>query len=123
MAERTRSAEEARRRRPDRCAHGTAASKVSGGRAHRLLVSCFGQPLWLLTSAWLTVLEKRVDWSALPATFRHICRRKFLEERSREARAELEDFDRRRRERQAEQRRLWQQQEQQEQQREKERER
>lgn len=48
--------------------------------------------------------------------------RKFLEERSREARAELEDFDRRRRERLAEQRRLWQQQEQ-EQQREKEKER
>lgn len=37
--------------------------------------------------------------------------RKYLEERSREARAELESFDRRRRERQEEQQRLWRQQE------------
>ena len=38
-------------------------------------------------------------------------RRKYLEERSREARAELESFDKRRRERQAEQQRQWKQQE------------
>lgn len=37
--------------------------------------------------------------------------RKYLEERSREARAELEEFDKRRRERQAEQQRLWREQE------------
>lgn len=56
--------------------------------------------------------------ACLPA---RLWRRKYLEERSREARAELEEFDRRRREREAQAQRLWGQQERKEQEKEKER--
>lgn len=130
VSSRTSSAEEARRRRPDRCLHWrTPAVHLRGSAAGRAgskqCQACAGTTQCKGCSpgnslSWLTRCATRAG----PASSTLRPCRKFLEERSREARAELEAFDRRRRERQAQaQRQAAQQERQQAQQREREKER
>ena len=108
---RTRSAEDARKRRPDRCVPASQGCcrwvavvgvGVPCSSAH---VNCAGG--YALRSQCLNLCLA----DSVACLLCLLTCRKYLEERSREARAELESFDKRRREREAEQQRQRKQQE------------